>query len=158
MRAPFASRRSELGFTERQARFLVTVMAHSGSFLERQYCTFTGSARGQNSRAFVGRLVDREELTLVRIYRHSGQLEELDVEGILAFAERVLPRAADLWVQASLEQRQRFQQLFFPDGIAFDGKGFVGTRVTAPAFSYLRQTNAGNERMVDLTGIEPVTS
>jgi hypothetical protein len=46
--------------------------------------------------------------------RHSGQLEELDVEGILAFAERVLPRAADLWVQASLEQRQRFQQLFFP--------------------------------------------
>ena len=66
----------------------------------------------------------REELTLARIDRHSGQLEELDVEGILAFAERVLPRTADLWVQASLEQRQRFQQLFFPEGIAFDGKGF----------------------------------
>jgi hypothetical protein len=33
----------------------------------------------------------REELTLARIERHSGQLEELDVEGILAFAERVLP-------------------------------------------------------------------
>jgi hypothetical protein len=32
----------------------------------------------------------REELTLARIDRHSGQLEELDVEGILAFAERVL--------------------------------------------------------------------
>jgi hypothetical protein len=55
----------------------------------------------------------REELTLARIDRHSGQLEELDVEGILAFAERVLPRAADLWVQASPDQRQRFQQLFF---------------------------------------------
>ena len=46
----------------------------------------------------------REELTLARIDRHSGQLDELDVEGILAFAERVLPRAADLWVQASLER------------------------------------------------------
>jgi hypothetical protein len=57
----------------------------------------------------------REELTLARINRHSGQLDELDVEGILAFAGRVLPRAADLWVQAS-------------------------------------------ERMVDQTGIEPVTS
>ena len=100
----------------------------------------------------------REELTLVRIDRHSGQLEELDVEGILAFAERVLPRASDLWVQASLEQRQRFQQLFFPDGIAFDGKGFVGTRVTAPAFSYLREIETESERMVDQTGIEPVTS
>ena len=67
----------------------------------------------------------------------------------LAFAKRVLPRAADLWVQASLEQRQRFQQLFFPEGIAFDRKGFVGTHVTAPAFSYLREIDTGNERMVD---------
>jgi hypothetical protein len=100
----------------------------------------------------------REELTLARIDRQSGQLDELDVEGILAFAERVLPRAADLWVQASLEQRQRFQQLFFPEGIAFDGNGFVGTGVTAPAFSYLRTIEDGNERMVDLTGFEPVTS
>jgi hypothetical protein len=99
-----------------------------------------------------------EELTLVRIERHSGQLEEFDVEGILAFAERVLPRAGDLWVQASLEQRQRFQQLFFPDGIAFDGNRFVGTGATAPAFSYLREIRTGNEGLVDLTGIEPVTS
>lgn len=80
----------------------------------------------------------REELTLARIDRHSGQLEELDV-GILAFAERILPRAADLWVQASLDQRRRFQQLFFPDGIAFDGNRFVGTGATAPAFNYLRE-------------------
>jgi hypothetical protein len=92
----------------------------------------------------------REELTLARIDRHSGQLEELDVEGILAFAERVLPRAADLWVQASLEQRQRFQQLFFPDGIAFDGNGFVRTAVTAPAFSYLRRIETENEGLVAL--------
>ena len=79
----------------------------------------------------------REELTLAR--SHSGQLEELDVEGILAFAERVLPRAADLWVRSSLEQRQRFQQLFFPEGISFGGNGFVRTAATAPAFSYLRE-------------------
>jgi hypothetical protein len=32
---------------------------------------------------------------------------------ILALAERVLPRAADLWVQASLEQRQRFDSDYF---------------------------------------------
>jgi hypothetical protein len=37
----------------------------------------------------------REELTLARIDRHSGQLEEFDIEGIVAFAERILPRAAD---------------------------------------------------------------
>ena len=72
------------------------------------------------------------------------KLEELDVEGILAFAERVLPRAADLWVQASLDQRQRLQQLFFPQGVAFDGNGFVGTAVTAPAsVSYNLSTVVG---------------
>jgi hypothetical protein len=59
------------------------------------------------------------------------------VEGILAFAERVLPRAADLWVQASLNQKQRLQRLFFGEGIAFDGKAFVGTAPTAHAFKYL---------------------
>src|SRR5262249_11011777 len=35
----------------------------------------------------------REDLTLARIDRHSGQLEELDVEGILAFAENEFCRA-----------------------------------------------------------------
>ncbi len=89
----------------------------------------------------------REGLTLARIDRHSGQLEELDVEGILAFAERVLPRAADLWVQASLEPRKRFQQLFVPDGIS-SRKWLVRTVVTAPALSYLRPIEAENEGLV----------
>ena len=93
----------------------------------------------------------REELTLVRIERHSGQLEELDVEGILAFAERVLPRAGELWVQATLDQRQRFQQLFFPEGISFDGTGFVRTAATTRAFNYLRVIDARNEGVVDQT-------
>ena len=31
-------------------------------------------------------------------------------------------------IRMSVRTRQRFQQLFLPDGIAFDGKGFVGTR------------------------------
>ena len=49
-------------------------------------------------------------------------------------------------------QRQRFQQLFFPDGISFDGNGFVGAGVTAPAFSYLQTIEDRNERVVDQTG------
>ncbi len=38
----------------------------------------------------------REEMTLVEIDRHGSKLEEFDAEGVLNFAERVLPRAADL--------------------------------------------------------------
>jgi hypothetical protein len=76
---------------------------------------------------------------------------------ILAFVERVLRRAVDLWVQPSLEQRQRFQQVFFPDGIAFDGNGFVRTAVTAPAFSYLRRMESGNEGLVDQSSTSELT-
>jgi hypothetical protein len=47
------------GFTQRQREFLVKVMVHSGCFLERQYCAFTGTVRGQNSREFMARLVAR---------------------------------------------------------------------------------------------------
>jgi hypothetical protein len=44
------------GFTERQARFLVTVMLHSGVFVERQYCAFAGIAHGQKTHDFLEQL------------------------------------------------------------------------------------------------------
>lgn len=40
-----------------------------------------------------------EQQTLIKIDHHATELEKFDVEGILAFAERILPRASDLWVQ-----------------------------------------------------------
>jgi hypothetical protein len=48
---------ARLGFTERQARFLVTVMAHSGVCLPRQYAAFAGLVYGQKTRNFFHRLV-----------------------------------------------------------------------------------------------------
>jgi hypothetical protein len=45
------------GFTDRQTRFLVTVMLHSGVCVERQYCAFARIAHGQNSHDFFARLV-----------------------------------------------------------------------------------------------------
>jgi hypothetical protein len=74
----------------------------------------------------------REELTLLRIERHSGELEGRR-RGILAFAERVLRRAADLWVQPSLDQRQWFQQLFFPAESRSTEIRFVRTGATEAA-------------------------
>jgi hypothetical protein len=90
----------------------------------------------------------REELTLVELDRHGSKVEEFDVEGILNFAERVLPRASDLWIQASLEQRQRLQRLFFPEGVAFSGKAFDRTVVTSSLFEYLRPLDGSNENLV----------
>jgi len=48
---------ASLGFTERQASFLVLVMLHSGVCLGRQYCTFAGIVRGQKMVDFFHKLV-----------------------------------------------------------------------------------------------------
>ena len=90
----------------------------------------------------------REELTLAQIDHHAEATDELDVQGILAFAERILPRASDLWIQASLDYKQRLQQLFFPEGIAYDGNRFNRTAATAPLFNYLAPSESADEKMV----------
>jgi len=48
---------AKVGFTERQARFLVTVMLHSGVCVPRQYATFCGIVHGQKTRKFFAKLV-----------------------------------------------------------------------------------------------------
>jgi hypothetical protein len=99
----------------------------------------------------------REELTLAQIDRHTEAVDELHVQGILAFAERILPRASDLWVPASLDYKQRLQTLFFPEGIAYSGNRFNRTAITAPLFKYLAPSESADERMVSREGIEPST-
>jgi hypothetical protein len=48
---------ADIGFTERQARFLVTVMLHSGVCLQRQYAAFAGIVHGEKTRLFFAKLV-----------------------------------------------------------------------------------------------------
>jgi len=45
------------GFTDRQARFLVTVMLHSGVCVPRQYARFCGIVHGEKTRKFFAKLV-----------------------------------------------------------------------------------------------------
>ena len=98
------------------------------------------------------------KLTLAKIDHHAEAVDELDVQGILAFAQRIRPPASDLWVQASLDYKQRLQELFFPEGIAFDGNRFNRTAATAPLFNYLAPSESTDEKMVNRVGIEPRTS
>ncbi len=58
-------------------------------------------------------------------------------------------------MQASQYQKQRLQQLFFPDGIAFDGKRFVRTAVTTHAFNYLTCADDAESQVASPAGFEP---
>jgi hypothetical protein len=54
----------ELGFTERQAGFLVTVMLHAGVCFGRHYCSFARIRHGKAVTDFYKSLVDREYATV----------------------------------------------------------------------------------------------
>ena len=59
----------------------------------------------------------REELTFAKIDHHTDAVDELDVEGILAFAERIPPRA-------TCGGRRRSTQAA-PAGVVFPGRNCV---------------------------------
>jgi hypothetical protein len=58
-----------------------------------------------------------EAMTLAEIDQYDQRSDELDLEAVLDFAEKVSLDAPRLWLEANLDQRQRFQTLLFPDGL-----------------------------------------
>lgn len=90
----------------------------------------------------------REEQALARIDQHASALDNLDVEAILSFAEAVLPSSARMWVQASLDQRQRLQKVLFADGLVCRGNRLYRTAVSIPGIRHLRVVARSKKRMV----------
>ena len=54
-----------LGYTPRQAQFLVLVSLHGGYFLRRQYVAFTGTPHGQAAVRFLAHAVAREHVRVL---------------------------------------------------------------------------------------------
>lgn len=65
---------AKCGFTERQARFLATVLLHSGVCLQRQYATFAGIVHGQKTRKFFSKLVSRRFATAYACRHNRGRV------------------------------------------------------------------------------------
>ena len=67
MTIELASAIASFGVTERQARFLVTVMLHSGVFVGRQYAAFAGITHGQKVHDFIETLLIRRFVTPIEL-------------------------------------------------------------------------------------------
>jgi hypothetical protein len=65
---------ARLGFTERQAGFLVHVMLFSGVCIPRQYATSAGIAYGHNVTEFFSKLVQRGDATDCRCLHNRGRV------------------------------------------------------------------------------------
>ena len=97
-----------------------------------------------------------QEIAMARLELHEAVLEELDIEGVLDFAEVVATDAARLWIEGSLDQRQRLQAALFPRGVTYaPGRGF-GTAETSLFFTWLAAIPAGKSGKASPTGFEPV--
>jgi hypothetical protein len=92
---------------------------------------------------------------LAEIGERDARIEELDVQAALSFGESLLVNAPRLWVEASLEQKQRLQQVFFPQGVQFEN-GAYRTAQTSMLFYDLEGIRSEKSGLVALTGIEPV--
>ena len=77
-----------------------------------------------------------QEKTLLRLERNDNELDELNIEAVIGYAAAVLKTPARMWREMQPKQRLRFQTLFFPDGLEYDGQAF-GTPKTSSLFKYL---------------------
>ena len=85
------------------------------------------------------------------------ELENLEIERVLEFADKIILRPARLWVESALEQKQRLQRTLFPSGVEFDGEEF-GTASTSLFFTLLERDLEDDYGLASPTGFEPVLS
>ena len=93
----------------------------------------------------------RSDIAFAEMEFGDAKIEELDVEGVLAYAEGVLTNASQLWLNATLDQKQRLQSVVFPEGLSFDGDEF-GTAVTCLAFRSLGEDRQPESSVASPTG------
>jgi hypothetical protein len=96
----------------------------------------------------------RDEITATQCELSDARFDELEIEGVLGFAEYVIGNLASLWTAAKVEDRYRLQETMFPSGLVWDGERF-GTAVTNGAFSWLREISTVGSSVASPTGVVP---
>jgi hypothetical protein len=93
----------------------------------------------------------RAETTVAELELGDARFDELEVEGVLAFAEHVLGNLVALWTNADAGDRRRVQEALFPTGLVWDGERF-GTAVTIPIFNWLPEILGVRNQVASPTG------
>lgn len=92
----------------------------------------------------------REQLALTKIELSNATVEEMDVEGMLAFAQHVLEHASALWTAAATtERRIQLQWVCFPQGLSYAFETFQNP-ISCWEFFNLGVVNTTENGMVDL--------
>ena len=94
------------------------------------------------------------DITLTEMELRESLLDVIDAGEVIEFALNVLVNASNLWKTASLDTKQRFQQVLFPEGAEY-ADGDYRISATCMLFNGLEPNEEGKAELVALPGIEP---
>lgn len=98
----------------------------------------------------------KNEILVKQIELSEANIELNDIEACLNFCKFFLSNLADLWANADLGLKQRFQKLVFPAEIYYERETFR-TTATALIFKHLQQKSPSEFPLAPPTGFEPVS-
>jgi site-specific DNA recombinase len=92
-----------------------------------------------------------EELAVAELNLGRARLDEVEIEKVLDFSENLLLNTAEAWRKCSLEQKQRLQQVLFPQGVEY-GDGVYRTQEMSFLFKGLEGAQSVGEGFGSATG------
>lgn len=97
-----------------------------------------------------------EELSIVeQVALSETKIEEWDIEAAINYATHFMTDLARQWNDYSLEQKQRFQQLVFPEGIIYEKNSGCRTNRLSPIYELFSESQIQNANLVAPPGIGP---
>ena len=103
------------GFTERQARFLTTVMLHTGVCVPRQYARFCGIVYGEKTRKFFAKLVRLQYASMYDCRHNRARIYHLNQRALYAAIDD-----ADSRLRKPVTLNHAIQRLMVLDAIVED--------------------------------------
>jgi hypothetical protein len=82
----------------------------------------------------------------------------LEIDALINYAQRFLGSLRSLWQDASVEDRVRFQQIAFPEGLSYSAGDGFRTEQTSSIFELFGAILAEDSSLVSPMGFEPMLS
>ena len=97
----------------------------------------------------------RRDIAICRAEILDAGLHELDIDGVLNAADFTFRNLAQIWDSLLIDDRQRFQRVLFPGGLAYSAEQGFGTAATSPVTNVLQQNPEGASTLARPPGVEP---
>ncbi len=101
------------------------------------------------------------EILVKGISLSESRIETLNLDTAISYATNFIKDLPRVWIDLPVDQKKKFQQLVFPEGISYSKKERVGTHKLGLIYELnqkLLAENSQNQTLVDPSGFEPLTS